>query len=81
MSERVLAGTLSGIPIFSGSTDLCDSLKSSSTPCPLAAGPQTSQSTSTLPSTLPTGLFSGQFSWTDQKGQPILCIKIDINLQ
>lgn len=69
------AATLNGVPVVDKTEDLCKSLAGSSTPCPLSKGPHSSSSTSTLPSDVPSGTYSGTVKWTDQNGQPVLCVK------
>eukprot|EP00499_Haloplacidia_sp_CaronLabIsolate_P010601 CAMPEP_0196780156 /NCGR_PEP_ID=MMETSP1104-20130614/7243_1 /TAXON_ID=33652 /ORGANISM="Cafeteria sp., Strain Caron Lab Isolate" /LENGTH=179 /DNA_ID=CAMNT_0042150347 /DNA_START=9 /DNA_END=548 /DNA_ORIENTATION=+ len=73
-------GTLNGIPVVSTTTDLCKSLAGSPTPCPLQKGPIKSTTSNTMPSDLPAGTFKGTINWTDQNGEPILCIEVDVVL-
>lgn len=73
--------SLNGIPIVQNTDDLCKSLAQSPTPCPLAAGPQKSTTTSQLPADAPSGNYVGTVKWTDQNGQPVLCVQFDINVQ
>lgn len=80
LSHRRRTGTLNGIPVVSTTTDLCQSLAGSPTPCPLQAGPVKSSTTGTMPSDLPAGTFKGTIKWTDQNGEPILCIEVDVEL-
>ena len=70
---------LNGIPISTTTGDLCETLKGGETPCPLEQGKITSHNTGEVPKGL-FGTYGGQTSWTDQNGDPILCIDITLKL-
>ena len=78
--QAVFKTTLSGLPIMNSKEDLCDSLADSPTPCPLAAGKITSETTGSIPSSTPTGTLESTVTYTDADGTQVLsfaiCFKI-----
>lgn len=67
--------TLSGFPIVNTSDDLCEDLKSGSTPCPLSGHVE-----STDKSTVPSGVHGDLVSsmrWTDGSDREILCLSFE----
>lgn len=82
LDETVTGGTakydiyLNGMLISSSSQDLCTSLAKSNTPCPLKKGPIVGKTTGTVPTDVPSGNLTSVTSWTDQNGQPVLCVDL-----
>ena len=73
--------TLSGFPIVNQSDDLCEDLKTGSTPCPLS-GHVHSEETSDMP-TGAHGTLSSTMRWTttmDGAEKEILCLQFQYNL-
>jgi hypothetical protein len=64
--------TYNFIPLTPTTDDLCADQKDDL--CPLAIGAHHSKSVSTWPSGL-SGTIVNTIEWTDQDGQPILCLK------
>jgi hypothetical protein len=72
--------TLSGIPVFKQTNDLCDDLAESDTPCPIAAGDINSVSTGEVPSGIPHGMLESKTEWFDQDGERIFCLKFNFKI-
>ena len=72
--------TLRGIPVSSSTKDLCTELTGTDTPCPIAAGHITSVTKGTIPADAPSGALSATAKWTDQNGEPVLCIDLTFDL-
>jgi cathepsin B len=67
-----------GIPLLDKKGDLCT--LDPSFPCPFKAGPITISKTETIPSVAPSGAYDIQLSATDQNGQQLLCISLNVTI-
>lgn len=62
-----------GFPVVNEKDDLCTTLEGGDSPCPLS-GHIDSSATDEVPADTPSGTLKGTISWTDQNGEPILCL-------
>lgn len=68
------------IPVYSGTLDLCDTLKEVDMECPIKKGDQTIVVNEEIPDVIPGGHYTGSAKVTDQNGNELGCIDLDIHL-
>ena len=85
-SEEITGGTVkivvkySIITVLNKSYSLCDLLSQTGQKCPVAAGTYSNSITETIPSSAPSGHYTGNVEITDQNGQELGCINLNLSL-